>query len=1090
MEYERRYKGLNSAQKQAVDAIDGPVMVIAGPGTGKTELLSVRIAHILQTTDTLPENILCLTYTDNGADAMRRRLISIIGKDAYKVAIHTFHSFGSEVMNQNRDYFHRGATFKPADTISTYEILRRLFKELPLSNPLSVKQNDEYSYQADIKTVISELKKSGLTSAELLAVLDNNDTTIDVTEKVLVPILDQTVSKKMVEPLKTALAELEKYPVEETKYEIPALIGIITESLETVINDVESSGNTASLTTWKSKYFERDGKKQLVFKARSQQKKLRTAAWLYDRYISEMEKASLYDYDDMILQVVHAIEVNDELRFNLQEKYQYLLVDEFQDTNLAQMRILHNLTNNEVNEGRPNIFVVGDDDQAIYSFQGADINNILGFKATYPKTERIVLTENYRSIQAVLDSARSIIVQGKERLENFEDNVSKKLTAHSTGSGQVELFELETAAHERKWLAAKVKEAIKKGIAPNSIAVLIHRHDDIQSLLPYFALEHINVSYERRDNILDLEPIRLLEQLSRIIVLLATSRHHDADGLLPELLAHPAWGFSSKDIWELSTIAYDNRKRWLDSMEDLPAFVDFRNWIIDIVTDTAFTPLESMLDRIIGTPDEHTTSFMSPLYSYFFSPAQLSESPSTYLTFLEGLRILRTRLTDYRPSETITLSTFIEFIELHRRIGDRIQMTQNVGVGKDSINIMTAHSAKGLEFDYVYVADVTDKEWGQKARGHSRHITYPANLALAPQDESYDERLRLFYVALTRAKNHLTVSYSLVDDKGKPSLAASFLVTDTFAPTHVAISEAIEERVAIAEAAWYQHLLEPSKDLSTLLEPRLAEYRLSATHLNSFIDVSRGGPQNFLIQRILHFPSTTSPHACYGLAVHQTLEQMHTHFSKTGNLKPIEDILIDFELNLKVFRMEQIDFDAYLLKGSDELSAYITTRQRSILTSQKAELNFSHQQSMLDDVRLSGSLDLADINVQDKTMTVYDYKTGKPALTWQGTTENEKIKLYKYRQQLLFYKLLVEGSRDYGNYIVTEGILEFIEPTPTGEIVSVGLNFESEELARFKVLVTKIWEHIMAFNLPDTSSYPQTLKGILAFEEDLIDDNI
>jgi DNA helicase-2/ATP-dependent DNA helicase PcrA len=117
MSFHDRYTHLNAAQKRAVDTIEGPVMVVAGPGTGKTELLSVRVANILQKTDTLPENILCLTFTESGQAAMRERLVGIIGKDAYKVAIHTFHSFGSEVMAQNRDYFYRNALFQAADEL-------------------------------------------------------------------------------------------------------------------------------------------------------------------------------------------------------------------------------------------------------------------------------------------------------------------------------------------------------------------------------------------------------------------------------------------------------------------------------------------------------------------------------------------------------------------------------------------------------------------------------------------------------------------------------------------------------------------------------------------------------------------------------------------------------------------------------------------------------------------------------------------------------------------------------------------------------------------------------------------------------------
>ena len=171
MKFAERYAKLNQAQKQAVDTIDGPVMVIAGPGTGKTELLSVRVANILQKTDTLPENILCLTFTDSGANAMRERLTDIIGKDAYKVAIHTFHSFGTEVINQNGKYFYEGAHFRAADELSSYEIINSIFEQLDYSNPLAGKMNGEFTHLSDSLKAISELKKSGLTSDELLKIL-------------------------------------------------------------------------------------------------------------------------------------------------------------------------------------------------------------------------------------------------------------------------------------------------------------------------------------------------------------------------------------------------------------------------------------------------------------------------------------------------------------------------------------------------------------------------------------------------------------------------------------------------------------------------------------------------------------------------------------------------------------------------------------------------------------------------------------------------------------------------------------------------------------------------------------------------------
>ena len=170
MEFQTRFKALNDKQRQAVDTIDGPLLVLAGPGTGKTELLSMRAANILRKTDTLPSSILCLTFTDSGASAMRERLRQIIGADAYKVAIHTFHSFGSEIMSRHREYFYHGADTRPADELLQHEILSDIFSELDYTNPLAGSMNGTFTHLKDALSVISELKRSGLTSDELRAV--------------------------------------------------------------------------------------------------------------------------------------------------------------------------------------------------------------------------------------------------------------------------------------------------------------------------------------------------------------------------------------------------------------------------------------------------------------------------------------------------------------------------------------------------------------------------------------------------------------------------------------------------------------------------------------------------------------------------------------------------------------------------------------------------------------------------------------------------------------------------------------------------------------------------------------------------------
>lgn len=1090
MSFQDRYKQLNSAQKQAVDTIEGPVMVVAGPGTGKTELLSVRVANILSKTDTLPENILCLTFTESGQAAMRERLVGIIGKDAYKVAIHTFHSFGSEIMSQNRDFFYRNALFEAADDLKQYEILRGIFEELEFSNPLSSMMNGEYTHLSDAKRVISELKRSSaLTSDELLAVIQQSEASLDTIERILTPILSERVGKSTAGALHTALDAIREHSLTvESLYEVPPLARVITDSLEGMLEDTETVHPTKPISAWKSTWLERDEAKNLVFKDRKRLVKLKALSFVYYEYLNRMEKQGLFDYDDMIMQVVHAVEVHDDLKFNLQEKYLYIMVDEFQDTNLAQLRILHNLTDNPVNEGNPNVLVVGDDDQAVYGFQGADISNILNFSENYPDRTLIVLTDNYRSGANILEASRAVITQGTDRLEERIPELDKKLSAKKSEQGSVAVWNSPSIDSERAEIVRRVSEAIAQGADPSSIAVLARRHADIQSLLPFFYHAGIAIRYERQESVLDTAPIIALEQLARVVLALSNGEHKLVESLLPELLAHPAWKLDPKDIWRLSLDAYTNRQNWMEIMATTPRFVPIHEWLVARAQDVSSLPLEPLIDLLIGKNDDDEAQ--SPYFTYFFSPESLEDNPEQYFDYLSALRAIRSRLRDYQPGEILSLESFVNFIELHRRLGISISINRpSLARDAQAVQLLTAHKSKGLEFDTVFVFNAVDSVWGQSARSMSRSISYPENLPLAPSGNTADERLRLFYVAMTRAKNELIITSADFNDSDKQMLPADFLLS-VEAPRIEAGAPSHAQMVETAELAWYQPLVAASPDLKTILAPQLESFKLSATSLNSFLDVTKGGPQHFLLNNLLHFPSTKPAPASYGTAVHWTLQQAHLHLTATGEQKPLEDSLHDFEVALTKERLGPSDFQHYLQQGSQHLPIYLSSGVLPMTASQKAEVNFNYQDVRLGDARLTGSLDMADINKVDKTMDVTDYKTGHPSTAWDKGDDHTKLKLHKYRQQLIFYKILVENSSEYHNYTVELGQLAFIEPTRAGETILLQLTPTPEEVERTKQLIKAVWNHVSTLSLPDVSSYPDTYKGVLAFEQDLIDGNL
>ncbi|KKQ34747.1 MAG: UvrD/REP helicase [Candidatus Nomurabacteria bacterium GW2011_GWB1_37_5] len=355
------YKVLNKEQKETVDAIEGPVMVVAGPGTGKTQILTLRIANILNKADVRPENILAITFTESGVASMRKRLAEIIGTTAYRVAIKTFHGFCNDIIKNYPEEFPRIIGSKQISEIDQIAVLEELVDKAPAGKGLSFGASsrrvleepgldllrpfgDRFLYVKDILSSINELKREGIGPEEF----------INIVEK------EKNNFKQIPDIYHEKGAHKGKMKGEYQK-------------LEKQIN----KNNELSI--------------------------------IYEAYEKVLTEKKLYDYSDMIMEALKTMRRNENLLLQLQEECQYVLVDEHQDTNNAQNKIIELLMNYHDN---PNIFVVGDEKQAIFRFQGASLENFLYFKNLYPKAKLILLVENYRSTQTILDSAHSLLSGG------------------------------------------------------------------------------------------------------------------------------------------------------------------------------------------------------------------------------------------------------------------------------------------------------------------------------------------------------------------------------------------------------------------------------------------------------------------------------------------------------------------------------------------------------------------------------------------------------------------------------------------------------------------------------------------------------
>ena len=1118
MDFENRYHKLNKSQKEAVDTIEGPVQVNAGPGTGKTELLSMRAANILQRTDILPSNILCLTFTDSGATAMRDRLFNVIGKDAYKIGVYTFHSFGSDIINRYNDFFYNGAILKPADETIIYETIRAILDKLDYNNPLKVQFNNEYTYINSIIQKISDFKSNGLNRNDIELILKNNNDFINKFEDNLSSIFNDRVSLKVVDPLNKILEKINNYnPENNLPLGIMPLKEMFSYDLKNSIEYANTNKKTTKISELKKKWFVKNDIKQIIFKEKISDEKIYALLPIYESYISSMQKNLFYDFDDMILQLVEAVEKYPELKYNLQEQYQYIMVDEFQDTSLSQLRIIRSLADNIVLNNQPNILVVGDDDQSVYGFQGANINNILSFKNQYTNVKEINLRENYRSTKQILDLSRNIIIQADNRLENMSDNINKQLTNnHNNQSSQTRLLEANEQIDEYCFVADDIKNKINSGEKPSNIAIIARKHKELLNILPYLFKLGINVNYERRDNVLELEPIKLLVNCAKLLILISDQKFSEAEVLIPKIISHPMWGYKTDDIIKLSLGCYYHHVSWIDSMRSSDIFSPFINWAINLSQKVYGTPLEIMIDLIIGkkcssisdsseedivsdneqSTDKHNSQFNSPFFSYFFNEDKLKNDSNNYLEYLNAITTLRSKLRDYTTNQTNqpTICDLVKFISLREKINKPITSIRPAAKEKrNAINLMTSHRAKGLEFNDVYIIDAIDSVWGTNVRTPNDRIAYPENLKISKNSgETIDDRLRLFYVACTRAKDNLTISYSKYDFNQKPTEIASFLI-DTDLPRQK-IPKQPDSAIELTELSWYSPIITmPKSNLKDLLQSKLDSYCLSATHLNNFIDIVNAGPKVFLLNNLLRFPESMNASSAFGSAIHSTLENVHSYFIKNEILQPIEEMFYSYRIILRQFHLCADDYNDCIKRGEKVLENFYKKEKDSFKLNQKVELNFQNQGVVLNDARLTGKLDLVDFDKKNLKLAISDYKTGKPLLSWNESQENNKIKSHKYLQQLMFYRILVENSHLYSKYKIDSLKLIFVEPSKMNDDIvklSATGQYSEDDYERFKLLIQKVWEKIINLNLPDVSLYQKNYNGILQFENDLIDNRI
>ncbi len=1122
-EFESVYRALNPEQKQAVDKIDGPLLVIAGPGTGKTQLLSARVANILTKTDTPARNIMCLTFTENGAENMRQRLSSFIGQAAYDVTISTYHAFGGDLIRRFPEYFSETRLQNPVDELGQRQLIADIVEAMSYSNPLKQTRH----HLGDLISTISEVKRALLTSANLRLIAAENLEFIGQASQAIQPILGNfsrmPAADKALPLFNKILDQLEAAkPKSPVNQRYGSLAQAAIKLLEPALQEAQATNKTTALTAWKNDWLVKDAQNHFKLAGELESQRIIAVADVLDLYQASLNQRGLYDFDDMILKAIEVLDSHDDLRFTLQEQYLYILLDEFQDTNPAQMRLVQLLTNNPVSEGRPNVMAVGDDDQAIYAFQGALYSNMIDFYKTYQDVTVINLTANYRSHPDILSTAQNIAEQIESRLHYQFKNVDKVLRSVNLklpDKAIIERRQFLSEIAQSDWIADTIKSLINKGTSPSQIAILAPRHRQLEPLVPYLSAHKIPIHYEKRENILETQVIKQLLTMSRLVLALANHDQALADHLWPEVLSYEFWHLPIGAIWQVSWQVSDQRRAddvstpskvltWtqvlLGSGEQfrLPALL-----FLALAAKVGQESCETMLDYLIGsaavtTNEADLPQIYSPLRTYYTAIKVSQTQPELFYDALSNLTVLRAKLRDHQATfqKVLMLPDLITFVDMYDAAGERMVNTSPYNQQAEAVQVMTVFKAKGLEFEHVFLPSCQDEVWGGSSRTQNNHLTLPANLApIRHAGANDDERLRILFVAATRAKFGLYLTNTAQNYNGKATKPLKYFderaqsddsLKDMILPESVQTVQDHDTAPPTIEQLdhnWHQrHIATPwQSELSALLANRLVRYQLSPTHLNAFLDLEYGGPEHFFFTTLLRFPEAPSADGQYGNAIHETLEWLQRSLSSRGALPTTRQTMLYFKARMESKPLLPSRIAIEVERGQAALTTFLKNRSIIFKPINQSEISFKNESVFVGEAHLAGKVDYLEIDNKAKTITVVDYKTGKSYDRWLSDA-----KLYRNKRQLCCYKILIEKSTKFAGYQVPSGRLEFIEPDSRGRINNLELIFNQDDIARTEKLLKVMWQHVQALNFPDVSQYDATLSGIRQFEQDLLDEKI
>ena len=984
----------NSKQQQAIDILNGQVMLLAGPGTGKTFTVIHRIEKMLAD-GVEPSSILCLTFSDAAASEMRQRLIKKMGVVASAVDIYTYHSFCNDLIKTYPDKFEMTSGVKLITDAEKISIMKECIDDANLEFFVPSRA-DRYFFTKNFISYVEKLKTQRVSKDEYMACIDTN-------------------------------------PMLMPRY----------KELESEIYEREQAGNTKN----KTRYNELEKIKTNIEKA----KELWT---LFELYSTKMINKNLIDFSDMINLVLTSFEEDSQFLSEVSNKYKYFLVDEYQDTNDLQNQIIFNLLDGN---DEKNIFVVGDDDQIIYGFQGAKSDNIENFLTKYPNTTVICLEENNRSTQTILDFSNLIVNQDENRLENnlyFKEkyNISKKLTAKNpkiiVKDKKIKRIQFGEILQEFNYIVDDIKTLIESDFAPKTdedkidysqIAIISKKRAELQTfaellkgknipfqidegksifairstILIYFYIKAMNNYLTSSDKLFGLllsEPFKIDQQdYNKILEEKRLWKKDESSDFITLMRNLNGWKNPEKITKFLETFDY---------LQDYASSNNLRNTVVEIINRTG-------------------------LLTYFYkSGKNRSEN-------LAGIRKIISEATDFQNSDsTKNLSDFVKYLD------DCFENEIDINLDKDSVvqnavQLMTYHGSKGREFEYVYLPNLISSNWEDfRMPGEYKLITEDVPDKDAAQAKKDSELLKLLFVGITRAKHTLTISFA-DSNNGKAQQITKYLEPTA---NYDFDSEQFECSADDLTTEFYRSVssdvFDNQKAFKNEIEERVKSVVLSPSRLNDYLSC----PRKFFYVKVLGIDVEEADWdgANFGTLIHSLLERA-VKVAKESAYPTIEEILEKFRLGMDGMKFSsEAKKEKYFKQGQKLLTNYYPYFSQ-IPISRITDIEFSFYGVDVDGDFITGKIDRIEKN-SDGTFELYDYKTGNYSSEKKIAPNEEK---QNYFNQLCFYKYAYEKLT--GNKVSKVGII-YVE----NHEKSVDKYLTDDDMKYIETLIKDTYQNIKA----------------------------